>query len=238
MNKIIVEETSIEEGIKLKDNNRYYINENSENLVFDVNSNSNVIVNFFNNNSVDIKYKFNISNDSNVEINIFDAKENIKRNITVNMNGENSFFKLNLSAISLGENNYNVNIFHNSKKTSSEANLHGFATTNNKIFIRDNGYIKNGASKSVLKQDNKIIIMNDNNSKIEPNLFIDEYDVEASHGAYIGKFDDEQLFYLNSRGLDERESYSLLINGFLVGNMNIPIEDKEYLKDIINKYWR
>ena len=35
--------------------------------------------------------------------------------------------------------------------------------------------------------------MNDNNSKIEPNLFIDEYDV-ASHGAYIGKLMKKNYF--------------------------------------------
>ena len=84
----------------------------------------------------------------------------------------------------------------------------------------------------------KIIVMNDNKSKIEPNLFIDEYDVEASHGAYIGKFDEEELFYLNSRGLDENKCYELLINGFLLNEFNITDDVKDDLKKIIKKYWR
>lgn len=238
MNKIIVEESNLRDNISLESDNSYYITESSKKVVFNVNKSSDIIVNFFNNNDIDTEYEFNILDDTNIEINIFDASENIKRNITANMNGQNTFLKLNISAISLNENNCNVNILHNSKKTHSECNIHGLTLDNNKIFIKNNGYIKKGSSKSTLNQDNKIIIMNDNNSKIEPNLFIDEYDIEASHGAYIGKFDSEELFYLNSRGIDDKTSYSLLISGFLIGGMNIPKEDKDYLKDIINKYWR
>ena len=107
-----------------------------------------------------------------------------------------------------------------------------------KILIINNGHIKNGSQKSILTQDNKIITMSENNSKIEPNLYIDEYDVEASHGAYIGKFDEDTLFYLKSRGLDENQSYNLLIKGFLLGSFYKYESLIEDLMDNINKYWR
>ena len=80
--------------------------------------------------------------------------------------------------------------------------------------------------------------MDENNSKIQPNLYIDEYDIEASHGAYIGKFDFDTIFYLESRGLSEKESYNLLIKGFLLGNFYKYESLSEDLIDIINKYWR
>lgn len=238
MNKIILEESDLKKNIKLEDNNSYYIYKCDKKVRFSVSKNSNVVVNFFNTNSVNSNYEFDIMSGAVIEVNIFDAAENITRYIKVNMNEENSSIKFNLGSISLNENNYDINVFHNNKNTNSETTIHGLALDNNKIFIKNNGYITKGSSKSNLNQDNKIIIMRDNNCKIEPNLFIDEYDVSASHGAYIGKFDEDELFYLNSRGLDDNESYNLLINGFLIGNMNITNEDKEYLKEIINKYWR
>ena len=45
-----------------------------------------------------------------------------------------------------------------------------------------------GNKASKLNQESKIIVMSSNNSIIKPNLFIDEYDVDAVHSATIGKF--------------------------------------------------
>lgn len=233
MNKIVLEGSN--SNIKLKDNDSYLLMAKN-NVVIDVENNA--LLNVFNQEDIDQEFIFNVSNNSNLDINIFDASKNIKRNIIINLNGESSNVTLNLSSISLGKNNYEVSVFHNSKNTTSQTNLHGLALDNNEITFKNNGHIINGSNKSILNQDNKIIIMGDNNSKIEPNLFIDEYDIKASHGAYIGKFDEEEIFYLKTRGLSEKESYNLLINGFLLGEFKI---DKEYIDDlikIINKYWR
>ncbi|MBP3635716.1 MAG: SufD family Fe-S cluster assembly protein [Bacilli bacterium] len=234
MNKIVLEE--LKSNIKLTGNEYVIKNENND-VVFDIENSSSVIFNVFNEEDTKVYYTFNVLENSNLTINIFDAAREVKRNITINVNGENSSVILNLSCISLKENNYIVNVYHNSKNTHSKTNLHGLALDNNSIFIQNNGYIRNGSTKSTLNQDNKIIIMNDNNSKIEPNLYIDEYDTLASHGAYIGKFDEEELFYLNSRGLDNKSSYNLLINGFLLYEFVISDEDKVKLKNIIEKYW-
>ena len=56
-------------------------------------------------------------------------------------------------------------------------------------------------------------------------------DVIANHSVYIGKFDEEIIFYLETRGLSEEEAVNLLIKGFLNG-------ENEKQMEIINKYWR
>ena len=187
-----------------------------------------------NENEAKNRYIFNIEENSNVKINIFDVSKEINRNITVNLNGKNSYVELNISSISLNENIYEVNIFHNEKNTHSQTNLHGLAIDDNKIVFKNNGTIKKGSIKSILNQDNKIITLGKNNSKIEPNLFIDEYDIEASHGAYVGKFKEEDIFYLKTRGLSEENANKLLIKGFLMGSF----DEKEQLEEIIDKYRR
>ena len=48
-----------------------------------------------------------------------------------------------------------------------------------------------------------------------PALFIDEYELSAGHAATVGKVDEEQLFYMRSRGLPEVEALRLIVEGFL-----------------------
>ena len=47
-----------------------------------------------------------------------------------------------------------------------------------------------------------------------PSLVIDNDDVKASHGASIGQVDREQVFYLKTRGLNEKEAERILVDGF------------------------
>ena len=44
---------------------------------------------------------------------------------------------------------------------------------------------------------------------------IDNYDVDSSHSVYIGKFNEEKMFYLTSKGLSENAAKELLIMGFI-----------------------
>ena len=69
---------------------------------------------------------------------------------------------------------------------------------------------------SICNQENRIININDGKSTICPNLLIDSYDVVSSHAAYIGKFSDDVLFYLMSRGINKKKAYELLILSFLL----------------------
>jgi len=57
--------------------------------------------------------------------------------------------------------------------------------------------------------------MGDNNSSIKPNLLIDEFNVDARHAATIGKFSEEEIFYLMTKGITKKEAVELLIKGFL-----------------------
>lgn len=237
MNKIILEDSFYKLNL---DNEKKYIitSNNNSNAEFNVLDNTNVKVVEINGKNIESNYVFNISDNSNVEINIFDDSKKVKRNIDIIINGENSRVELNISSISNEENEYIINVFISKSNSICSSNIHGVTNNDSKIIITNNGYVKKGARKSKLMQDNKIITMGENNSKIEPNLYIDEYDVEASHGAYIGKFDYETLFYLNSRGLNENESYNLLIKGFLLDSFYKYESLKEDLINIINKYWR
>lgn len=69
-----------------------------------------------------------------------------------------------------------------------------------------------------------------------PNLEIETGDIQgAGHASATGRFDDEQLFYLRSRGIDEAEARRLVVLGFLsdiVQRLGIPALEEELLAAI------
>lgn len=76
-------------------------------------------------------------------------------------------------------------------------------------------YVDPEAQKTDAFQLNNHLLLSEHviaNSK--PNLEIFADDVKASHGSTIGQIDQELLFYLKTRGLDEASSKKLLIQGF------------------------
>ena len=48
-----------------------------------------------------------------------------------------------------------------------------------------------------------------------PTMKIDEQDVAIEHEATVSKIGDEQLFYLQSRGIEKAQAESMIVNGFI-----------------------
>ncbi|STI85922.1 cysteine desulfurase activator complex subunit SufD [Escherichia coli] len=47
----------------------------------------------------------------------------------------------------------------------------------------------------------------------KPQLEIYADDVKCSHGATVGRIDDEQMFYLRSRGINQQDAQQMIIYG-------------------------
>jgi Fe-S cluster assembly protein SufD len=71
------------------------------------------------------------------------------------------------------------------------------------------------AQKTDSKQTNRNLLLSDDAQiDTKPQLEIYADDVKCTHGATIGQMDDNALFYLRSRGLDENAARSLLLFAF------------------------
>ncbi|HIV56740.1 MAG TPA: SufD family Fe-S cluster assembly protein, partial [Candidatus Stackebrandtia faecavium] len=71
-----------------------------------------------------------------------------------------------------------------------------------------------------------------------PNLEIETGEIEsAGHASATGRFDDEQLFYLQSRGIPEDQARRLVVRGFFAEILaHIPVESlRERLHEAIEK---
>ena len=80
---------------------------------------------------------------------------------------------------------------------------------NGKVFVRKD------AQKTDAKQTNKTLLLSDDatmNTKPQLEIFAD--DVKCTHGATIGQLDDEQIFYLRSRGIDLDAARDILTSAF------------------------
>lgn len=76
--------------------------------------------------------------------------------------------------------------------------------------------VDKNAQHTQAEQSNKNIMLSPQARALSvPQLEIEADDVSCKHGAAMSRFDDEQRFYLQSRGLDEQTSQELLIDAFL-----------------------
>jgi Fe-S cluster assembly protein SufD len=77
--------------------------------------------------------------------------------------------------------------------------------------------IRNSATGTDSYEQNRNLVLSDGTRADSiPNLEIETGDIAgAGHASATGRFDDEQLFYLQSRGIREDEARRLVVRGFL-----------------------
>lgn len=98
--------------------------------------------------------------------------------------------------------------------------------------------VRRDAQKTNAFQENNTILLSDDavmNTKPQLEIFAD--DVKCSHGATIGKLNDEAKFYLKSRGIGEESATAILIHAFasdVITSIKIPAL-RDYLEEIITK---
>ncbi len=157
--------------------------------------------------------------------------------ITINLNKENVSVYYYYNNINYNDNSFEIRVNHNTSNTKSYVYNHGVNAKNKSLKYWVEGIVPKKSSKCTCNQDNQIINLENANSKIWPNLLIDNYDVEANHSAYVGKFSEEKLFYMMSRGISRKDSYKLLLRGFLLNTDSIDYEKIEDFSSEIDKLW-
>ena len=93
------------------------------------------------------------------------------------------------------------------------------AVFNGKIFVRE------GAQKTDAMQTNKNLLLSQQaRVDTKPQLEIYADDVKCAHGAAVGQIDEEELFYLETRGINPELGRKLLTYGFaeeVIGKIKI-----------------
>ena len=193
----------------------------NENVV--INIEGNVILHDINN----INKEFNIELEDNSKLDLYLIKKsecdyNISFSLLNNV-------KLNLNMLILNNNKNKVTVNINMLGNSSKAilDIRGMNIDNDSnLDIICNVYVKKNTKDNELIENLKGLIKNENDTiKISPVMKIDTNEVSANHLVTIGSFNKEELFYLESLGLDKDNAQNMLTNSFLKHNMrNIELE--------------
>ncbi len=132
------------------------------------------------------------------------------------------------------------NAKHLNKNTKSLINNIAIVNNNATMVIDGLNTIEKGFSKSEAGQESRIVNLSDEAKSVaNPQLIINEYDVKAGHAAAVGRLDEDQLYYLMSRGLTKQQSIELLVDGFvneifeIINNRNTISKLKKNIKSKI-----
>lgn len=151
------------------------------------------------------------------KVNCYFLINNLSAKIEVHLLNEGEI-NLCLSSIASTKILNNVVIYHDDSNTKSNVICHGVSHKNGDLTFNIDGIILKGIKKCTCNQDSMIHPFDLAKAQINPNLYIDEFDVVANHSAYIGPFPSDILFYLNTKGIGVKESNRLLLQSFLLSD--------------------
>lgn len=90
---------------------------------------------------------------------------------------------------------------------------------NGKIFVPKLAQLTNAS-----QLNRNLLLSSKSRIDTKPQLEITADNVKCAHGATVSQLEDDQIFYLQSRGIDENNARKLLVNGFAMEVINfIPV---------------
>jgi len=113
------------------------------------------------------------------------------------------------------EHHTNVLVDHSAPHCRSRQHFKGLLRGESRSSFEGKVFVRPEAQKTEAYQlNNNLLLSHGATALAKPNLEIFADDVKASHGATISQFNEEDLFYLRSRGLFLEQGEALLASGF------------------------
>lgn len=127
--------------------------------------------------------------------------------------------------------------------------LHHVPHTSSQLFFRNvltdrartvfNGYVyidKNAPFTEADQRNKNLLLSNEAEAVTVPRLDIDCGDVKCAHGATVSTLDDEEVFYLMTRGLTERAAKRMIVGGFFEDALvRVPESMREGMAKVLHR---
>ena len=161
-----------------------------------------------------------------------------RRKTKVNLNGERAhadmkaFYLLNEAAIV----NHKIDVNHNVPNATSEQLYKGILDGESKAIFDGMVYVAKQAMGTDSQQLNKSMLFADSAEVItRPQLEIYADDVACAHGATLGGFNRDEVFYFQSRAIPEDVALRMLAVGY-AEEIFQEVENKEIHKDFLDQF--
>lgn len=129
------------------------------------------------------------------------------------LDGDKSTYKCDLGYRIEGSHKLDMNYVadHNGRLSESDINVLGVMSDKSaKTFRGTIDFHKGCAGARGAELEEVLLLSDDIVNKTVPLILCDEEDVEGSHGATIGQLDENLLFYMKSRGIEEKDIYAMM----------------------------
>ncbi|MCD8103721.1 MAG: SufD family Fe-S cluster assembly protein [Lachnospiraceae bacterium] len=101
--------------------------------------------------------------------------------------------------------------YHTGAKTTSQMDVSGVLRGESKKIFRGTIDFRHGSVGAKGDEKEDVLLLSDGvANRTVPLILCEEEDVEGNHGATIGRLDESLLFYLSSRGIEEKEIYEMM----------------------------
>ena len=131
----------------------------------------------------------------------------------------------------------NAESIHQASHTFSLMKAKGVLAEQSKAVYRGTIKVEKAAVSCVGQQRSEALLVGEKaRCDAIPVLEVDNDDVTCSHGSSIGQLDEEQLYYLCSRGLDLPAAKKIILTGFLQSIFQqLPEKNQEHVLEIISQ---
>lgn len=215
--------------------------ETDTNKTFEVEEGANLSLLLMNLKNTERKYNFcmNIYESANVHIyNVATTKKDFAIEEKINLCAPLAKCEIMSVLLVGGEARLNCLVEVNHKKESTQSLLENYAIARDfaNVLLNNNGTIDKFARGSICHQKAKGLTLSPQAKiKAMPNLYINEFDVIANHACSIGSVNEDDLFYLMSRGLSKDTATELIVMGFIAPLLE-QIKDSNIQKVIYNHF--
>ncbi len=153
----------------------------------------------------------------------------------INLIGKKSAFKAVDGYLGVGDQqiDINYNVIQRGKKTGADMTFSGVLRDQAQKIFRGTIDFRNGSAGSAgHEQENVLLLSPDLSNRSIPVILCEEEDVEGSHGATIGRLAEDMLFYLETRGIDQKAAEEMMVRANL-GAVAREIPDESLEKKVM-----
>ncbi len=123
---------------------------------------------------------------------------------------------------------------HESRDTTGDTVWKGAATGNSRASYEGLIEIIEGATNShTYLQTHSLMLSKEAKVDAIPSLIVKVDDVSASHGGTVGEVDEDQVFYMRTRGIDRETAIRILVEGFF--EPVIQLFEDEHLEELVRE---
>ncbi len=184
-----------------------------------------------------ISFENSIDESSDININFIDLGGKIRLSNYYSVLERNSINTFNNLYIGKESDRIDLNYYMVNKGEKSNSNIEiagALFDQSNKSFKGIIDFLEGSKNAIGYENENCLLFSNTAISKSLPMLLCHEEDVSGTHSVSTGKVDEDKLFYLTSKGIDEEEAKYLI----MIGNFNKVLDrvnNKEEIIEIIKR---